>query len=76
MKIIGYTYEADTHCVACTQKRFKQGELAKRRLREVCGLDENGIALATTDNEGNRVQPIFSTDEESQTCGDCFTEIR
>ena len=70
MNIIGYTYEADYHCVDCTENRF--------------GQDDLGYAF-TVDNEDNLVHPIFSTDEIAYSwdyrnsfdtvCGDCAKEI-
>jgi len=62
MNIIGYTYEADYHCVDCTENRF--------------GQDDLGYAF-TVDNEDNLVHPIFSIDEidSDAVCGDCLKEI-
>ena len=73
MNIIAYTYEADTHCIDCTNKRF--GATTTYRIHR--------------DNERNRVHPVFSTDEwqeldegflaENPTqylvCGDCHEII-
>ena len=47
--IICWTYEADTHCTKCAEKRFIADAL------------HYGNAI---DNEGNRPHPVFSTDEE------------
>ena len=68
-KVIAYTYEADTHCVDCTVKRF--------------GTAEDGYVEDAIDAEGNPVTPLFSTDEwwanalyagkrhEALACGTC-----
>ena len=75
MEVIGYTYEADAHCVSCTQKR-------KFKLSLDClnksNTDSNGICIHAIDNEGNLIHPIFSTDEQLEPlhCGDCHEEIQ
>lgn len=62
---IGYTYDADTHCLDCTVNRF--GDAIDFQ------SDQGAI-----DSEGNPVHPIFTTDETSPagqwcgSCGDCF----
>ena len=62
MKIIGYTYEADYHCIDCTEKEF--------------GKDDLGYAF-TVDSEDNIIQPVFSTDEiqEYSACAECSVLI-
>ena len=91
MKPIAYTYEADTHCIPCTVKRFAYfdhtgnvwagGSLVK--------VDWYGVYLDQQDNEGNLVHPVFSTDEWQEfdksfladnptqylACGDCHEII-
>ena len=47
---IAYTYEADYHCVRCTQNRFGAGLLAR------CADDR---ADYPTDNDGNEIHPVF-----------------
>lgn len=80
MRVIGYTFEADCHCVDCTLKRHesKPFELTDPlKLGE--GDDENGLPYAATDREGNAVHPMFSTDEASEGgdyCGDCGEQIQ
>ena len=49
MSIIGYAYEADTHCVNCTEKRFKTKDLDPETPIE--------------DNEGNEIHPMFPWEE-------------
>lgn len=82
MRIIGYSYEADCHCVECAQKRF--GHSPQSILTACVSLpiaavefDEHGLPDRQDDNEGNPVHPIFSTDEqlEPQHCGDCHERI-
>lgn len=91
-KIIAYTYEADYHCPDCTRHNWRDSIAAAKYVRkpetlhEV--LDENGVPFTAIDREGNRVHPIFSTDElpcdlpESAggytpvTCGDCRAIIK
>ena len=56
--ITAYTYEAATHCIACTLRRFR--------------CDES-LLDACEDREGNAPHPVFSTDAEPDgycdTCG-------
>jgi hypothetical protein len=60
-EIVGWTYDADVHCNACTQKRFS-----------VYALSES----FATDSEGNMVHPIFASDEyENEVCGDCHSNL-
>jgi hypothetical protein len=72
MQVIGYTYEADYHCIECATKAFGYKLTHPERV---------GKAI---DSEGNEVHPVFDTDEwyanaiyEGEThdtlnCGDCF----
>jgi hypothetical protein len=73
MNIIAYTYEADYHCIDCTQTRFlwawNNPELTCK-LTEHCHwishtheVDYHGIGYEVSDNEGNLVNPVFNTDE-------------
>lgn len=65
MDPIGYTYEADTHCVACARARF--------------GADANGFPPETArDSEGNEPHPIAPWDEtpcRGEWCGTCGGNI-
>ena len=62
MKIAGYSYEADTHCTACTMHRFNVNFDSELDLVE--------------DSEGNAVHPIFAIDLESrEVCGDCWAPL-
>ena len=69
IKIVCYTYEADHHCTSCAMERFP----------EMTELDNNGA----TDNEGNSIGVVFSTDSDFHNnalfggveCGTCFDEI-
>lgn len=76
-RVIGYTYCADTHCVSCTQEAANVGILTRVPPLEL-GTDEHGLAYDLTDREGNRVHPMFSTDEvpaRGEHCGDCGNVI-
>ena len=53
--IVAYTYEADVHCLDCARARFVGVTMAAGE-----ELDEHGIALSATDNEGNPVHPVFA----------------
>lgn len=83
MKIIAYTYEADVHCVECARKAFAVGKLCQELERRAVKsghertLDENHILYGTEDCEGNRIHPIFSTDEQLEPlyCGTCRKQI-
>lgn len=96
MRIIGYTYEADCHCVGCAKERASGTpvghsvgpnavkhagfKLAASSLNapDSEAIDEHGISIHAEDNEGNRIHPMFSTDEqlEPQYCGDCHERIK
>jgi len=69
--IIGYTFEADSHCVKCTQARFKVNPDAKGY--KPSDSDQNYIPYNGVDREGNNIHALFSTDELLFTvhCGDC-----
>jgi hypothetical protein len=73
-RVIGYTFEADVHCVQCTLERHRTHPFA---LEYPEGMDkrpdENGLPYAAVDTEGNSVHPTFSTDENAteEHCGDC-----
>ena len=81
MTVIAYTYEADTHCIDCTQVRFHGSELKD--------TDSNGIGFEQADSLGDLVHALFSTDEWQEydeaflaenppqylACGDCFEVI-
>lgn len=65
MRIIGYTYDASTHCDPCAAARFGR-----------CTCDQKDVH--GQDREGNEVEPIFSTDElvEELFCEDCSTPLQ
>ena len=73
MDITAYTYEADVHCIDCTQTRFRwawNNPELNCKLPEHSHLighshevDDNGIGYEVLDREGNTVHPLFSTDE-------------
>ena len=80
MKIIGYTYEADVHCPACTYKRFGRHILPQWQQDERPDLcDSHGIVINAYDREGNTINPVFDIDEASESlthCGDCHEELQ
>lgn len=56
--ILGYSFEADLHCVECSIARF----------------GEDGLAADSevTDSEGNTPKPIFACEASLEDrCGDC-----
>ena len=71
MRIIAYTYEADTHCIACTRSRYLQGTsylpsspvYGQRDDRDEARRDANAIPHQQRDDEGNLVHPLVSIDE-------------
>ena len=67
MRIIAYTYEADYHCIECTNKRFAYYHTGDVRFSDATDkavkVDWNGIYVDQLDNEGNLVHPVFSIDE-------------
>lgn len=86
MTVVGYTYDADLHCVDCTREYVERsigdnpqipldsGEPSKEDL-----IDDilQGL-MEFTDSEGNTLHPIFSTDEAGDSpdhCGDCGAYI-
>lgn len=79
MRITGYTFEADLHCVECTLARHNRKPFHLRPKDwpdYIPGKDENGLPYAAQDREGNLVHPVFSTDEMSGNhCGDCGCEV-
>lgn len=76
MRVIGYSFEADCHCVDCTLKRHEQRPFdLTDPLGYGGGVDENELPYAATDDEGNAVHPIFSTDDGEEYCGDCLQPI-
>ena len=77
--IVGYTYEADYHCVDCAAKRFNAEVDMTAKDKDI-----NGILFDQTDNEGNVVFPVFADaegyiDEDGRdtgaSCGDCFEYV-
>ena len=70
MRIIGYTYEADVHCPACTARRFGG-------IKWMGDDDVHGVPERATDREGNAIHPVHDIDENDFThCGDCREELQ
>ena len=62
--VLGYAYDADLHCLACTRQRFG---------RRACDDAEPPAG-----SEGNEIHPVFAGDEHDpagEYCGDCGAEI-
>lgn len=57
--VVGYAYDADTHCVECTEKKFGT-EFGTE-------LDNDDVI----DDEGNTISPIFAGEDAYETCGVC-----
>ena len=62
MGIIAYAYEADTHCIACTVKRYEadgfNNQYGEKMLRSMGGaVDEHDVNLFAHDYEGNPDTP-------------------
>lgn len=75
MKIIGYTYNAATHCPNCTREAAANGTLTRQPplLRET---DEHGVAQDLVDRNVDQVGVVFDTDEGAdQCCDNCFEEL-
>ena len=74
-RIIAYTYCADVHCPACASADADVGILHRAPPLSL-DVDEHGLAYDLIDREGNRVHPVFSTDEHEFThCGDCGADL-
>jgi hypothetical protein len=73
-QIIGYTYNAATHCVRCTQRAAHAGGLVTPHV-DISGdseRDANGLNIALADRAGNRIAPMFaSQDSGADYCDDC-----
>ena len=88
MRVIGYTFNSDCHCVACAIAARDTGKLAVTGYgynANEPGEDEHGLPYALADQEHNTINPIFSTDEPQLDdagrslgtfCGDCGAEIQ
>lgn len=74
MNVIAYTYDADYHCPACAEERFR-------------GITHGLEPSDFQDSEGNPPHPLFDTDEwfandiyegnskATLYCGDCHEII-
>jgi len=69
MLVIGYAFEADVHCPACTAQAVAEGRLVPTADDNPPGTDEHGLPLALQDREGNPIHPVFEGD--SWHCGRC-----
>ena len=55
--VIGYSYEADVHCIQCTERRFGPPPYYDR------SDDQGNPMMDLTDDEGNAIHPIFDDSE-------------
>lgn len=63
-EVVGWTYDADVHCLDCAGERF--------------GVALRDESNPPTDSEGNDVHPVFLSDIDGLTllqCADCETFI-
>lgn len=59
-EVMGYVYEADIHCHACTEERFP----------------DNTEDHPAVDNEGNQVTPLFAEyGAHHEPCGTCHLSL-
>ena len=88
---IAYTYEADTHCISCTRRRFSDEPGASMKFTK--DTDSNGIwcdlGSPTLDDEGNEIRALYCWEEWQEfdegflaenptqylTCGSCIEVI-
>lgn len=66
-RIIAYVYEFDYHCIDCTGRRFGNDTSDPKR---TITTHPNGLAKyhhLLIDGEGNKVLPVYSTDEWEET---------
>jgi hypothetical protein len=82
-KLVGYAYDADVHCVECTEELF--GEIEPRavdwygRWIEVAVRDDERLRAADSDpvivrdSEENPLSPYYDSErsDSPQHCGDC-----
>jgi hypothetical protein len=75
-EVVGYTYNADTHCVNCTLEYVCEtnpkmaDDIGHHMHLGIMVADEDGHVFY--DSEGNEVYPIFLDQvNEDDVCGDC-----
>jgi hypothetical protein len=57
-EVVGYTYDADMHCVTCTTTRFGDKALSRE--------------ILPNDSEGNPIHPVFLEEAtNSDVCREC-----
>jgi hypothetical protein len=72
MKVVGYAYDADTHCVDCTRDYIREQSDAVNVVEHAELVLKGEVEFE--DTEGNLIHPIFSIDEAGDApthCGDC-----
>lgn len=76
MRIIGYAFNADTHCPDCTRGAFELGQLV-HGIDAKHYVDEHALPARLQEKNGDGVHPIFDIDENagSEYCGDCLAKL-
>lgn len=79
MKVIGYSFDADTYCVDCTERYVKEHNKIDGRNLNADEMDmfRNG-EWEFLDSEGNPIHAMFDTDESGGSpdhCGNCHAYI-
>ncbi|MXY45860.1 MAG: hypothetical protein F4Y44_02525 [Chloroflexi bacterium] len=75
MRIIGYSYDADIRCIHHAVADYQDGYLKRPGPLGVLHIDEQRLPDDLIGREGNRVMPIFDTDEGEHICGACLEYI-
>ena len=75
--VIGYTYDADIHCVDCTARNTAGIGHQHAKAFTECQPDGYGVCELVIDLEGNELGVIFPDTEfdYTPTCADCGEEI-
>ena len=76
MRIIGYAFNADIHCVDCTRGAFERGQLV-HGIDVKHYVDEHALPDRLQEKNGNDVHPVFDIDENasSEYCADCHVKL-
>lgn len=90
-RIIAYKYDADSHCGDCAKLRHINRNAGSplnpdSESYNPALVDSNWIPYEAVDSEGNKIHPVFSTDETPASipleeggndfaCGDCLEII-
>ena len=77
MKIIAYKFDGDIFCVECTENWIEQQVQDQELFIYPC---EDTVVFYIDnyyDSDGNKLHPVFDTDEQpyKEHCGECEEEI-